>query len=514
MIPFSSLRNVSVGVLGVAMLMVVTGVLYGLVNPALQSPDELAHFDLARSIERMEGWPGVRGRFVGADIFAARSEIGWDKDAYRRAPGDAPPRSARSTFEELPHGPSGQINHVTQHPPLYYVGLATAFEAVSTPMFLFVESTHDRVLSIHRVLNALALGVVPLCVGWATSILGGDRRRQIVAAMVPLAVPQFLYIGSSVNNDNLMVVAAAVMCVFVARISIGESTLVSASAFGAAAAAAVLSKAFGLIMPVWLVAAYVAAALAKRLPWRRAMLHAAVAVCVSTVVGVAWWLRNVVVYGELMPAGHFRTVSERGFDPSFWAWSRGYLPRIGRSFWGNFGYLDVPMPLQVVTVATVVGLLLLTVAFIRGSRRDGWIAGVFLLPFVMLTVALGADNFLRAYPDYFGRFAGAQGRYWFGAIPAVAVLIGAWSPWVSRRSLVVGVTFAVAIQVIGITTLISGLYQGGLAAVLPWAPWPSWVTLSVVVVCVLGALGLIVTVLRGTTLDHEVDRAEVVVPSH
>lgn len=66
---------------------------------------------------------------------------------------------------------------------------------------------------------------------------------------------------------------------------------------------------------------------------------------VGLAVGGWWWVQNLLVHGTLQPDG----LGLRTTDPGVQTRTFGdYLPealtRFGGSFWGVFGWLEVPLP--------------------------------------------------------------------------------------------------------------------------------------------------------------------------
>lgn len=489
--PAARWRRFPVTVFLSSLVFLTLGVSHTLVNPAYQSPDELAHFDLVQDLVELEGWPGVRGETIDVSVLEGRRNVRWSKDAYRRMADQAPARGDRPTLEELPEGETSEVNHITQHPPLYYVATATATSTVGIPLFTFVAPRHDRVLAIERMVNVVALAALPLLAAAAVRALGGGRRRQVAAAIAMLAVPQLIYISSSVNNDNLLVLAFATLTLGLCHVLAGRSTWRWALVIGMSAAAAMLSKAFGMLAPAWIFLVYVTVwARQTGVPRRAVARHGVFAMLIAGVIGGVWWLRNLVVEGSLMPAGLVFDVAPRDFDSSFLGWLRGYAPRVLRSFWGHFGYLDVPIPLVIVIVMSVIAVALVGVSVAQAVRTRGGNRLLLLVPLALLALIIGADNYLRAYPDLYGRFTGAQGRYYFAAILPAVVLFANDFPRLGNSSVRALWAGVIAIQAVGLVVLLNAFYGDGLVGVVAWSPWPTPLTIAALVALPASAVAL------------------------
>ena len=95
-----------------------------------------------------------------------------------------------------------------------------------------------------------------------------------------------------------------------------------------------------------------------------------------------------------------------------------------RRFWGEFGWFDVHIPGVAIRAATIVVVVGLVVACVRRDRVAGSPIGnrLLLAAPIILLVAVQFTLALRAYIEL-GRMPGLQGRYWFGALAALAAIV-------------------------------------------------------------------------------------------
>jgi len=124
-----------------------------------------------------------------------------------------------------------------------------------------------------------------------------------------------------------------------------------------------------------------------------------------------------------------RRLVERAFSPASWglsAW-RGYLNGAGfcfRSFWGNFGWLALPLPAP---ACRLLGLLCLIALVgdlrLLSSRHRDWREGYLWL--LIVAVLLLAAQTLLPLVGMRGTIWLPQGRYLFSGLFAIAVLL-AW----------------------------------------------------------------------------------------
>ena len=139
---------------------------------------------------------------------------------------------------------------------------------------------------------------------------------------------------------------------------------------------------------------------------------------------LAWnvWQANILL--RVVPAGWQTIVAE--------------LVSLERSFWGLFGWLNVPYPnwvylvFRAIEIVIAAGLVLAGGQWLVRSRRVDWRwAGGGLLLLWLAALLVSWLRFMRIAPA-------AQGRYFFPAAPALAMLaviaFGAWIPGLIRRA--------------------------------------------------------------------------------
>ena len=287
--------------------------------------------------------------------------------AYRPIPGtrvltpeDAPDRAERRDFEDFGGDVAGRTpNSILQHPPLYY---RITSLAVRAERFLLPGTglpPLDREWSMLRLISVLMALPLPL-IAWATARrIGAAEPVAIAASLVPLAIPQLLHTGSTITNDVLFNLCAAVLAFFLAGVLRGDRSVRTAVFVGLALGAALLTKAFGTVLVPWVAIAYVVG-------WRRHRTTRAAAVALGAagltafVVAGWWWLRNVIRYGKLSPTPTDNTLTTAlrppGFEPSVGEWVGKFAPWIVERFWGWFGWFTARLDLPVIVLASVVAL--------------------------------------------------------------------------------------------------------------------------------------------------------------
>jgi hypothetical protein len=362
-----------VAILAVTVLM---GLFWALVVPYGQAPDELDHFAYAQSLAERFALPGDKRRptfsndellaaqFTGAQDLAFRpSELrpDWspqDFAAYRAAASRGPSRSN-----------GGGPNPESYDPPLYFLYADLAYWAT------YGGNAIDRYYAI-RVwgISLLALTVVGtwLLIG---ELLGRRRVPQLAGAGVVGLLPGEAFTSTSVNPDGLMIALWTLAFWLGTRVIKHGARPRDAVSLCAVTAAAALTQpiSYALVPPVLLALLFGVIGSPRGL--RRARGRAPVAALVAFGAPVIAW---IVVRGHGNPAlapigpgpgGRPRPFNLRQFLSYVWQF---YLPRLPgmtpnrvssglavqdvwvRGTWGTFGWLSVPMPSWVYTVAATV----------------------------------------------------------------------------------------------------------------------------------------------------------------
>ncbi|MFD7022219.1 DUF2142 domain-containing protein [Promicromonospora sukumoe] len=492
----------------ISVLVVLVAATWAVLTPVFRAPDEPQHVNSVLRLAYGGGWPPAGEAPISSVVDRARQQAALDTDVPGR-PFDRPDHGAFVDVAPVPddervrvdadgvRSPASAdvragadepdvVDQMTQHPPLYYAVGAAALRAVG-----LAEARWDVQLLALRLMDALFLLPVPLLAAAAVRRLTGSRAAALVAASFTLFVPQVGHILGSVTNDSLAVLSGAVAtfaCVLVVR---GDLRARTAVGLGAAVGIGLLTKVMAVFALPMVVAAYLLAPGARG---RRAT-GALIAGGVAFAVGGWWWLRNLLVYGVVQPVGIPQRF-EPGEHQGTWYFLRTAVTQLTRSFFGNFGWLEVRIPDPVFWSASSAVAALVVVALVRRRDVRRALSVVLLLP-----AGLWLGVLVNAWPEYAetGVIVAVQGRYLFAGLAGLATgaALGAFAllgprlgravPWVVAA----GCTAAVA----GLAYGFRGFYQGsGQSVADAAARWAGWCPLTgaqlVLVGVVVAAVGV------------------------
>ncbi len=362
---------------------VALGILYAAFTPIWQIPDEPAHYNYIRALAEGRGLPVI--------------EPGDYDQAYL----------GRLTTENFPPQlPVDAVEYEDHQPPLYYL--------LATPVYLLFGGA----LLPLRLLSVL-FGAALLLVAFGTvrAVFPTRSDLALMTAAFIAFIPQHVAMTAGVENDALaeLIVGGTLWAL---AIYIGERRE-RPWPIGLLLAAALLTKP----------QAYVAigvAVVAVAIRWRQESRAARWAVgqlawmlVPALLISAPWFIRNGLTYGWADPLGlarHDEVVAGQMRTSEFlalygWAayWERA-LAFTFQSFWGQLGWMAVPLPIPVYRALALLSLLLaagFVTHLVRHCPR--------LFPSSLL-LAFSALFTLSTYVWYNLTFVQHQGRYLFPAL--------------------------------------------------------------------------------------------------
>ena len=403
------------------------GTLFAITTPPWQNPDEPAHYNYVAHVAIERQLPVL--------------QMGDYDEAYLQ----------RLKAERFPRDLSiAPIRYESHQPPLYYL--------LSTPVYWL---SGGRLLALRLFSVALGGGVVLLIFLCARVTVPGSPHIALGAAAFAALLPMHVALMASVNNDALaeLLIAGTVLALLLWQrsVSVGEggetpSYLLAASVL---IGLGFLTKATAyILLPIALIVVFFFSVWPEvgRHPLARKQLKRfALLIGPALLLGLPWWIRNSLLYGNLDILGlswHDAVVTgqptaaawiaENGWG-AYWerAWSF-----TSKSFWGVFGWLGVFMDARIYTVFFILSAIAAVGVLFRCWKRvtaeaTRW--SYFLSSPWIALLLLWLAAFI-AYGWYNIGFIQHQGRYLFPALPAWSLLfaMGWWAVFERRASLAAG----------------------------------------------------------------------------
>lgn len=410
------------------------------VVPAFETPDEIWHFAFVQHLVTGQGLPvstpntqalwRQQGVQPPAYYLAAAALTAWiDQGDFPEIYARANPHRAIGRADT-----GGNINYLVHH---------------ATENWPWSGS----ILALHLArLLSIGLGCVTLWGTYRILVLLLDETLALLGTALVAFIPQFIFISASASNDNAVNALATLVLwrvvVLLAQppADVGHAArrwwrpAASFIILGSLLGLAVLSKLSALALGVVVgLALLVTAWRARR--WQ-VVLHGVLWIGLPTLLIGGWWyVRNLQLYGDPLAWNLWQANILLRVVPATWQTILGELGSLEQSFWGLFGWLNVPYPawvyllLRGLALVVVAGLFLAAWrAWWQRVRPDWrWLAGGLLILWLGLLVVSWL-NFMRSAPA-------AQGRYFFPALATIALLVAlglrAWRPphglaWLNR----------------------------------------------------------------------------------
>ncbi len=450
-----------------------------------------------------------------ADVGMQHSVPGYPP-TQRLAVAPIPPRSQRPSFAQLgghAFESGGQPNQMVQHPPLYYW-----MEAVVMRLPGVSNLAWDLEVWLMRLLSVVLMLPLPLLC-WATArrLLASSSRQAIsaataskfsvLAAVIPLTVPNLVRDGSSVDNDALLILTISLVLYLLSRVLAGDLSKRTAGWLSLSLAAALWTKGLALVLPPVALVAYLVggwSAGPDRVARWRALWRPMAIVLAGCAVGGVWWLRNLIDYG---------TVQVNGFGPGFNRLIYGppdnhgtllrFLPEFTTDFvsriWGEVGLPDSPSPGPFIIYGWFFVVLISVAAalFIR-DRRSVRLHVAVLASVPVLVLGVVAGGSFATFRHWSHGTHASQGRYLYPTMVVIAALatVGLFKvvqPRLRAALIPIGVAGALVTNA-AVWFLIlrswyeptsgSGLsgFRTGFDGLLRWSPLPVGLTVLLVVV--------------------------------
>jgi 4-amino-4-deoxy-L-arabinose transferase-like glycosyltransferase len=416
----------------VLLLFVILAVIYSVIIPPFETPDEIWHFAFIQHVASGQGLPVSQ-----ANTQALWRQQGVQAPAYYLAAAALTAWIEQSDFPTVyaranPHRSIGQPDALINRNYLVH----KADEG---------WPWRGTFLALHIArLFSVALGAVTLWASYRALCLLVAPQFAVVGVALLAFIPQFLFISAAASNDNAVNACAALvlwrlLAVLEHKRAAGETPSPrNLLLLGVLLGLALLSKlsALGLaglagLAILWL--AWQEPGWGKR--WRF-LLQAALYGAVPALLIAGWWyLRNWRLYGDPLAWNVWRQNILLRVNQADWRTIVAELGSLERSFWGLFGWMNVAYPEPIYWVLRALALSLAAgVCFAivtgRSDGRRSWMSPFLLLGWLAL-LTWSWLSFMRIAPA-------AQGRYFFPAAPTLswlaAIGLQGWQRvWPGRR---------------------------------------------------------------------------------
>ncbi len=387
---------------------VLLALIYNYAVPVWESPDEWNHFGMAQFINvtgqlpvQIVGQP----RPYGYGQEGSQPPLYYAIAAVLIAPLD---RSDYDERQSNPHaiiGDPGELGNKNfmLHDQIY-------------PPALHGTELAARVVRLFSTL----LGVVTVAaVYFSAHVLAPDRPNMaLLAAGLTAFNPQFVFIAASVNNDNL-VTALNSLAIWQMLVMLRDGFDTRRSLIiGVLVALASLSKVSGLVLlPVlglaalWLVY--------RHRDWRGFFTFCLLVGGFWLVLAGWWYVRNIVLYGELFGTQRMLDIFGRRPAPTWQEMLTEEFEGLRISYWGLFGWFNVftVQPFYWVMDALAVLGAMGVLIYVWTKRRDREVIARAVL--LVLFLAVGAASLI----SWTLQTAASQGRLLFPFIAASSSLL-------------------------------------------------------------------------------------------
>lgn len=401
---------------------------YGLVNPAFESPDEIHHYAYVEYLLRERKLPVASNQeseyhqpplyYLMMAVLSAPVITGAEQASY-------------ADIERNPFW-GWRIGEVGVDNKNQYIHTETEkWPYQGWVLRLHVIRWFSTLMQVTTILAAYFIG---------REVFPKQPSIRLGALAFVAFVPQFNFLSSSINNDNLLIAFSSLILLLMVRCIRDRVNGRRVVMMGVLIGLATITKISAL---AWLPLALLAFAIGAwyNHSWFK-VIKAWFAVCALTVVfSGPILIRNLWLYGE--PTGLRRGFENFGLrpEPTSFAEALQEAPNVWTSFWGRFGYGQIPIPnpiylaLLVMVVFATVGLGLW---FMRTQQHT---SSAYARQVVALLIAATLIHIALIFSNVRVNPTGGNGRYAFPALAGVAILLflglTAWLPARYHNSLAV-----------------------------------------------------------------------------
>lgn len=379
----------------------IIGSLYAVQVPAWQAPDEPGHYNYVRQL--------------AAGTLPVIEQGDYDQtylDEIRGA-------------KFAPKYSVAEIEYEDWQPPLYYLFL--------TPSYLLMDGNLQALR-----LTSLFIGAGIIVFAYAIGLLLFPNQRWValITAVFAAFLPQQLAILASVNNDSLTLLLIAAILYLLLYWGIGKVAAESKQERNLLIGLGVLlGLGFLTKGTVYLLTAVIGLTILWQYwkAWKNIIRAGLFVFLPAFLLGALWWVRNIVVYGGVDILGKTAHDAVVVGQPRTAEWivqfgligtMEMFMRTTFNSFWGQFGWMAVPMPnwvylpLLVMLVTAIIGLIL----WVYISKKEGYETNLSKLALGIILLLVGLTFGLHI--GYNITFVQHQGRYLFPAVIPIGLGLG------------------------------------------------------------------------------------------
>lgn len=413
------------------------GLVAAWVTPAFQTPDEYGHYDYVLYLSHIHWSEFLAGRVARptayndvttSELWAVTRATG--TESHLRGTGLRKPLPtlraqvvAASAFAPVDtHGALKQKVVVApqfNYPILYYGGMALLVKALRT------AGVDNPVVAYYVVRGcSLVLLLATIACVWTMLAAAFPDEADVLAVaggtwFVALQ-PQLTMLATSVQSDMLTIVLTTAAIGLGARAGRQDGRPIGLAAgllcgllllTKLHAAAAALAGLTGLVVVLGVLGRSPRFAADVARMWTLAGL-----------IGGWWYVRSYLLYGSYTGmVGQFRTAGFGSRRANLRGWI-GQWPLTYESFWGIWGWLEVPLPTWMYVMLGCVAIV--TVALACRRAVDGaHTRALTLLSVNAAGIALAYAGVMAVVAVVVGPFHNNQGRHWLPLVAAVALVV-------------------------------------------------------------------------------------------
>jgi len=339
------------------------GVTYSLVTPIFEASDEISHYPVVKHIADTGTLPVQRPGV----------EQPW------RQEGSQPPLYYIVAALATSWIDTSDMAELLWPNPHAQIGIPLAEGNKNMIIHTARESFPYRgtVLAVHliRFLSVL-MGAATVLLTYLVSLELFPSRQSLAigAAAINAFNPMFIFITSSVSNDNLVVPLCSLSLLLILRLIKGPASRRMLMALGSIIGLAAITKisALGLVPPTFLALGYLAF---QQRSWS-SLLKACLLIFAPILILASWWYaRNWVLYGDPLGLGVMVAIAGPRLRQPSLTQLLGEFQGFRMAYWGVFGGFNILADRWVYASFDILGLLALAgliIATIKGLMRRSW----------------------------------------------------------------------------------------------------------------------------------------------